>query len=160
MKQWFSRVKLEMESEAVNIKTPNFTCNGNSIVSSAELIRNPKAAAITLDGGASITTMTRRGVTTLASNYTLEEGTLSIVIPAFIVTAVTPGTISVITLHQTAIKPKSNTVFSVPLLTGAGLVTGKLEWYATTGNFGLSKVDGTAFTTNFGLYFDFVVQIN
>lgn len=163
MRRWFSRTGLQLESEAITVQTrtgADFTHNGKPIISTGELTRTTKAAAITLDGGATVTTMTRRGVATPAASYTVEEGNLTIVIPAFVVTAVTAGTISVVTLGQTAIKPKADTVFSVPLLTGSGPVTGKLEWYAATGNFALSKIDGSAITVNFGPYFDIIISIN
>jgi hypothetical protein len=153
---------LTYDTEATHIITASdadFTINAKKVLSAGDLVGTQNAAPITLDGGASITTMTVRGVSALPADYKVEVGTMEIVIPAFNVTAVSAGTISVITLHQTIKKPLHDTVYPFTFNSSAGVLNGKIEYYAASGNLAFSKVDGTAFTVPFGPYFDVVLPI-
>lgn len=162
-RRWFSRKGLTCESETFQILThtnDDALINGSKILSAADLTRAQVAAAITLDGGSSVTTMTMRGASTLPANYKVEIGTISVTLPAFLVTAVAAGTITTITLGQTSVKPAHDVVYPVTLTTASGFVTGKIVWNATTGNFLITKADGSAITVNFGLTYDAVIVIN
>lgn len=151
------------DTEVFNVITAtdaDFTVNSKRVLNSGDLTLTQNAAPITLDGGAAVTTMTVRGVSTLPANYKVEVSTSEIVIPAFHVTAVSAGTISVVTLGQTIKKPAHDTVYPFLFGISTGNVVGRIEHYAATGNLAFAKVDGTAFTVPFGPYFDVVLPIN
>jgi len=162
-RRWFSRKGLTCESETFQILThtnDDALVNGSKILSAADLARAQVAAAVTLDGGSSVTTMTVRGASTLPANYKAEIGTVSVTLPAFSVSAVAAGTITTITLGQSTVKPAHDVAYSVPFTTASGLVTGKVVWNHTTGNFLITKIDGSAMTVNFGLPYDVTFVIN
>lgn len=162
-RRWFSRKGLTCEAETFDVLVhtyANAKINGSQIFSQGDLTRVLKAAPITLDGGATVTTMTMRGVSTLPANFKVETTPFTVTIPAFSVTVVGAGTITLITLGQTAVKPSHDTVYPITLKNGSAFITGKLVWNATTGNLLLSTATGGTITVNFGLDYDFTLPIN
>jgi hypothetical protein len=149
------------DTEVFNVITAtdaDFTVNSKRVLNSGDLTPTQNAAAITLDIG-SVTTMTSRGVATLPANYKVEVSTSELTIPSFNVTAISGASPSVITLHQTLVKPAHDTVYPMVWLTSAGPIVGRVEFYASNGNIALAKVDGTAFSVPFGPYFDVKLPI-
>lgn len=149
------------DTEVFNVITAtdaDFTVNSKRVLNSGDLTPTQNAAPITLDVGA-VTTMTVRGVATLPANYKVEVSTSELTLPAFVVTAISGAAPSVITIGQTLVKPTHDVVYPMVWLTSTGTVTGRVEYYAATGNIALAVVDGTAFNVPFGPYFDVKVPI-
>jgi len=136
----------------------DFTVNTKRVLNSGDLTPTQNAAPITLDVGA-VTTMTVRGIATLAANYKVEISTTELTIPAFLVTAISAGAASIITLGQSLVKPLYNAAYPMVWRDSTGEIAGRIEYYATTGNIALAKTDGTAFNVPFGPYFDVKVPI-